>query len=233
MRLLRRTNAMTKSLILILGDQLSRTLSPLMTGTKSTDVVLMVEVSEEATYVPHHKKKIAFLFSAMRHFADALKEGAQIAGILPLEPNQPKRAAPAPIKTPPTQETEAAAQTKRIQAARYYYNSAHPIDGTLGERYLREHRKITGDISAVKFHPRIRDTIYNKKTGEKTVSYHPGIVFAAKNAAGDITAAQTILLNRETGNKVDTAKVGVVKRSRGVVQGSAVCVQRRQGHCRC
>lgn len=74
MRLLRRTNAMTKSLILILGDQLSRTLSPLMTGTKSTDVVLMVEVSEEATYVPHHKKKIAFLFSAMRHFAGALKD---------------------------------------------------------------------------------------------------------------------------------------------------------------
>ena len=34
----------------------------------------MVEVMEEATYVRHHKKKIAFLFSAMRHFADALGE---------------------------------------------------------------------------------------------------------------------------------------------------------------
>ena len=65
---------MTKSLILVLGDQLSRNLTSLMTGTKSTDVVLMVEVVEEATYVPHHKKKIAFLFSAMRHFAGALMD---------------------------------------------------------------------------------------------------------------------------------------------------------------
>lgn len=39
----------------------------------------MVEVNEEATYVRHHKKKIAFLFSAMRHFADALgEEGWQV-----------------------------------------------------------------------------------------------------------------------------------------------------------
>ncbi len=33
----------------------------------------MVEVAEETTYVAHHKKKIAFLFSAMRHFAKALE----------------------------------------------------------------------------------------------------------------------------------------------------------------
>ncbi len=34
----------------------------------------MVEVQEEATYVPHHKKKIAFLLSAMRHFAQSLRQ---------------------------------------------------------------------------------------------------------------------------------------------------------------
>jgi deoxyribodipyrimidine photolyase-related protein len=33
----------------------------------------MAEVHEEATYVRHHKKKIAFLFSAMRHFAEELR----------------------------------------------------------------------------------------------------------------------------------------------------------------
>ncbi|GJE17819.1 (6-4) photolyase [Methylobacterium marchantiae] len=33
----------------------------------------MVEVWEEATYVRHHKQKIAFLLSAMRHFAEELK----------------------------------------------------------------------------------------------------------------------------------------------------------------
>ena len=40
---------------------------------KQTDVFLMAEVMVEATYVRHHVKKIAFLFSAMRHFAEALR----------------------------------------------------------------------------------------------------------------------------------------------------------------
>ncbi|MDO6565868.1 cryptochrome/photolyase family protein [Alteromonas sp. 1_MG-2023] len=62
------------SLILILGDQLTRTLPILENATKTQDTVLMAEVREEATYVKHHKKKIVFLFSAMRHFAKALKD---------------------------------------------------------------------------------------------------------------------------------------------------------------
>ncbi len=62
------------SLVLILGDQLSPAISSLSGANKERDVVLMAEVVEEATYVRHHKKKIAFLFSAMRHFADELKE---------------------------------------------------------------------------------------------------------------------------------------------------------------
>ena len=33
----------------------------------------MAEVMEEATYVGHHKKKLAFVFSAMRHFAEELE----------------------------------------------------------------------------------------------------------------------------------------------------------------
>lgn len=40
----------------------------------------MAEVREEATYVKHHKKKIAFVFSAMRHHADRLrKDGWQVS----------------------------------------------------------------------------------------------------------------------------------------------------------
>ena len=36
----------------------------------------MMEVREEATYVRHHKQKIALIFSAMRHFADELEADA-------------------------------------------------------------------------------------------------------------------------------------------------------------
>ena len=64
-----------RRLVLILGDQLSLSLSSLKAADKGRDRILMVEVLEEATYVRHHKKKIAFLFSAMRHFADRLREG--------------------------------------------------------------------------------------------------------------------------------------------------------------
>jgi len=63
---------MKTSLILILGDQLSAKIPSLEQADKRSDLVLMVEVSEEATYVRHHKKKIAFIFSAMRHFAEEL-----------------------------------------------------------------------------------------------------------------------------------------------------------------
>ncbi len=64
---------MNGRLILVLGDQLSLSLSSLAAGNRATDVVLMAEVMAEATYVPHHKKKIAFVLAAMRHFAAELR----------------------------------------------------------------------------------------------------------------------------------------------------------------
>ncbi|MEO0611972.1 MAG: cryptochrome/photolyase family protein [Pseudomonadota bacterium] len=62
------------ALIPILGDQLSPTLSCLAAADKKRDRILMCEVRDEATNVNHHKKKIAFIFSAMRHHAEALKK---------------------------------------------------------------------------------------------------------------------------------------------------------------
>ena len=59
---------------LILGDQLSNTISSLVDVDKAKDLVFMCEVMQEAKYVKHHKKKIVFLFSAMRHFALSLKK---------------------------------------------------------------------------------------------------------------------------------------------------------------
>ena len=61
------------TLIPVLGDQLSASLSSLAAVDRADAVVLMMEVSAEATSVRHHQKKIAFLFSAMRHFAEELR----------------------------------------------------------------------------------------------------------------------------------------------------------------
>ncbi len=63
-----------RTLRLILADQLSKNLSSLCDIDKKNDIVLMCEVWEELTYVRHHKKKIAFLLSAMRHFSVELKK---------------------------------------------------------------------------------------------------------------------------------------------------------------
>ncbi|MBT0587103.1 cryptochrome/photolyase family protein [Alteromonas oceanisediminis] len=62
------------TLRLVLGDQLRDDISALQGINKETDFVLMAEVNAEASYVKHHKKKIAFLFSAMRHFARSLRD---------------------------------------------------------------------------------------------------------------------------------------------------------------
>lgn len=61
------------TLIPILGDQLSHNLSSLDGADRAGSVLLMMEVAEETTYVRHHKRKIAYILSAMRHHAKALQ----------------------------------------------------------------------------------------------------------------------------------------------------------------
>ena len=71
---------MAGTLRVVLGDQLSRGLASLQDLDPEADTVLLAEVMAEATYVRHHPKKIALIFSAMRHFAQALEgEGIAVA----------------------------------------------------------------------------------------------------------------------------------------------------------
>ena len=60
-------------LIPIFGDQLSHGLSSLAGQDKKACVILMAEVDEETEYVPHHKSKMAYILSAMRHHAEDLR----------------------------------------------------------------------------------------------------------------------------------------------------------------
>ncbi|AGB73189.1 deoxyribodipyrimidine photo-lyase-related protein (plasmid) [Rhizobium tropici CIAT 899] len=66
--------ATVETLVFILGDQLSHSISSLDGFNSASDAILMCEVMAEATYVGHHKKKIAFIFSSMRHFAQELRD---------------------------------------------------------------------------------------------------------------------------------------------------------------
>ena len=60
-------------LIPILGDQLSLGISSLRDADPAATRILMVEVAEEATYVRHHKQKLVYILSAMRHHAAELR----------------------------------------------------------------------------------------------------------------------------------------------------------------
>ncbi|MCC5963968.1 MAG: cryptochrome/photolyase family protein [Rhodobacteraceae bacterium] len=62
------------TLVLVLGDQLSDGLSALQAADPVQDIIVMAEVAAEASYVPHHPKKIAFTFAAMRKFAAHLRD---------------------------------------------------------------------------------------------------------------------------------------------------------------
>lgn len=64
---------MSRPLIVMLGDQLTRDL-PVLEGAPNEAVVALMELEQEGRYVPHHPQKIAFLLSAMRHFADELEK---------------------------------------------------------------------------------------------------------------------------------------------------------------
>jgi deoxyribodipyrimidine photolyase-related protein len=61
-------------LCLVLGDQLSPSMSSIAAIDRGTDHVLMAELADEAGYVWHHRKKIALIFAAMRHFAADLED---------------------------------------------------------------------------------------------------------------------------------------------------------------
>ena len=64
---------MSKTLIPIFADQLSHALSSLSASNRDESIVLMMEVVAETMTVPHHRKKLIFIFSAMRHFAHELE----------------------------------------------------------------------------------------------------------------------------------------------------------------
>jgi len=66
--------AKVRHLVIILGDQLDSQSSALDDFDPLRDLVWMAEVAEESTHVWSAKQRIAIFLSAMRHFADELRE---------------------------------------------------------------------------------------------------------------------------------------------------------------
>jgi deoxyribodipyrimidine photolyase-related protein len=63
-----------RHLVLVLGDQLDANAAAFDDFDPQSDAVLMMEVDEEASYIPQHKARLTLFFSAMRHFCQSLME---------------------------------------------------------------------------------------------------------------------------------------------------------------
>jgi len=63
-----------KTTVWILGDQLNPSISALKGLPTSECAILMVESLARARRLPYHKQKLALIWSAMRHFAQELRE---------------------------------------------------------------------------------------------------------------------------------------------------------------
>ena len=63
-----------RNLVFLLGDQLTPDISSLRDADPGRDLLFLCEVEDETTYVPHHRQKLVFVLSAMRHFAEEMRE---------------------------------------------------------------------------------------------------------------------------------------------------------------
>lgn len=56
--------------MIVLGDQLDGRSAAFDGFDPAQDAILQMELREEATYIPQHKRRLAFFFAAMRHFRE-------------------------------------------------------------------------------------------------------------------------------------------------------------------
>lgn len=118
----------TKEILLILGDQLSEEL--LEPFDPESCSVVMIESWDECSYVSHHRKKIIFFLSAMRHFAKNIQDKGFDLHYLRLEKDECSLA------------NKFLQQGMKLQAAHYHYY--HP-----GEwRLIEDLQSVLSDVES-------------------------------------------------------------------------------------
>jgi Ti-type conjugative transfer relaxase TraA len=108
----------------------------------------------------------------------------------------------------------------KIAKAQALWNKGQPLQGTVAERYLKEHRKIEGNREwpqDLRYLPHVKVA-----GGQDSHAAYPCLMVAARSKEGDITAVQLTFLDQKTANK---APIPVQKRSFGLLKGSSVVIQ--------
>lgn len=154
-------------------------------------------------------------------FKEALEYGASWAGLSPKQLSLPKTdSSHVQNAEKEIHQKEAAANKQKIEHARALWAKGQPVQGTLAERYLKEHRKIEGG----KEWPQDLRYLPNVKVAgeENAAQAYPCLMVAARSNEGDVTAVQLTFLDPTTANK---APIPVQKRSFGLLKGSSVEIQ--------
>ena len=103
---------------------------------------------------------------------------------------------------------------KSFDRAVKIWEKAHPVKGTLAEKYLTQHRGITDFKDA---DIRFNTGVYSN---EVKGNYQPALVARFTNSKGEFTGVESIYLDRKTANKMEKLQVG--KRTNGIKNGSSV-----------
>ena len=109
-----------------------------------------------------------------------------------------------------------AEQLEKQKYAREIVDYSIPIIGTLAEKYLKEHRGITGEVSeqVFRFNPGVKEP--------ETKKEWPTLVVIARNKRQEVQSVQCIYLDPATANQL---KVEVPKRTYGPQEGAKILVQ--------
>ncbi|GEM_PF-1330419 len=104
----------------------------------------------------------------------------------------------------------------RVSIARKLSRESVPIQGTLGEKYLREHRGIVGALpSDIRFHPAV--------SAGKDMPTYPAVLALARNENGQVQRVQATYLDEATACKAD---LKIKKRTYALAPGSSVNLSR-------
>lgn len=129
-------------------------------------------------------------------FKQAVEIAGQLIGLTP-ENSQSITIRPKAIK--PKENIPDAEDQKAFARASQILKRTQPIQGTVAERYLREHRGITHPLNDnFRFHPGIKDPETNR--------YFPALLVVARDKNGNVQAVQAIMLNPKTAEKAVSIK---------------------------
>lgn len=182
---------------------------------KSGSLAISLSGSSLGLWKDHSRDEGGDIFRlVMRERGGDFKEALSwVAEALRVTPE--KKASQAYVSSSPDKADEA----RRMQKVQKLLEASRPVQGTVAERYLREHRGIREELSSdVRFIP----SVWNSRA---KASY-PALVSLARDSYGTVTALQVVYLDEETGNKAD---VELKKQSFGMVKGSYVQIQKGQG----